>query len=181
MLESSDRPVHFAGRGSGRTTDDDSIQITAMSLARRRALAGVRMGETLSVTPGSRRERLTARDGVAGKWCRNGLKRLNPRPEMVWARKPRTYSIWRPAARLTARRRVASCENDKLRNSQAAPPFFETNVDRTPLMREQHESHRERIEPAATPTVSETRFVHQVRGSSGVGEEDFPLFRLATP
>jgi hypothetical protein len=69
---------------------------------------------------------------------------------------------------------VASCENDKLRNSQAAPPFFETNVDRTPLMREQHESHRERIEPAATPTVSETRFVHQVRGSSGVGEENFP-------
>ena len=28
---------------------------------------------------------------VARKWQRKGLKRLNPRPEMVWARKPRTY------------------------------------------------------------------------------------------
>jgi len=31
---------------------------------------------------------------VARKWRRNGLKRLNPRPEMVWARKPRTHNIW---------------------------------------------------------------------------------------
>ena len=28
-------------------------------------------------------------DALARKWRRNGLKRLNPRPEMVWARKPR--------------------------------------------------------------------------------------------
>ena len=28
------------------------------------------------------------------KWRRNGLKRLNPRLEMVWARKPRTHKIW---------------------------------------------------------------------------------------
>jgi hypothetical protein len=27
-------------------------------------------------------------NGVARKWRRNGLKRLNPRPEMVWALKP---------------------------------------------------------------------------------------------
>jgi hypothetical protein len=40
--------------------------------------------------------------GVARKWRRNGLKRLNPRPEMVWARKPRTYNIWYAAA-LTVR------------------------------------------------------------------------------
>ena len=38
---------------------------------------------------------------VARKWRRNGLKRLNPRPEMVWARKPRTYNIWYTGARLT--------------------------------------------------------------------------------
>jgi len=39
------------------------------------------------------------------KWRRNGLKRLNPRPEMVWARKPRTYNIWYTGARLTVRLR----------------------------------------------------------------------------
>ena len=30
----------------------------------------------------------------ARKWRRNGLKRSNPRPEMVWPRKPRTPKIW---------------------------------------------------------------------------------------
>src|SRR5271170_6569750 len=40
-------------------------------------------------------------DGVARKWRRNGLKRLNPRPEMVWARGPRTYKIWYAGPRLT--------------------------------------------------------------------------------
>jgi hypothetical protein len=43
-------------------------------------------------SPASRRERLTA-NGVARKWRRNGLKRLNPRREMVWALKPRTYKM----------------------------------------------------------------------------------------
>ena len=42
-------------------------------------------------------------DGVARKWRRNGLKRLNPRPEMVWARKPRTHKMWYTGARLTVR------------------------------------------------------------------------------
>src|SRR5271163_1395045 len=42
-----------------------------------------------------------AANGVAGKWRRNGLKRLNPRREMVWARKPRTYNIWYASAWLT--------------------------------------------------------------------------------
>ena len=102
-------------------TDKNSVRITAMSLARRRALAGVRTGATPSgrqtiadaivfgnrrtLIPGSRRERLT-QNGVARKWRRNGLKRLNPRPEMVWARKPLTHNIWYPGARLTARLRV---------------------------------------------------------------------------
>jgi hypothetical protein len=33
------------------------------------------------------------KNGVARKWRRNDLKRLNPRLEMVWARKPRTHKI----------------------------------------------------------------------------------------
>jgi hypothetical protein len=33
----------------------------------------------------------------------NGLKRLNPGPEMVWARKPRTHKIWYTGARLSVR------------------------------------------------------------------------------
>ena len=51
-------------------------------------------------SPASRRERLTA-NGVARKWRRNGLKRLNQRPEMVWPRKPRTYKMWYTGARPT--------------------------------------------------------------------------------
>jgi hypothetical protein len=49
-------------------------------------------------SPGSRAREA---DGLARKWRRNALKRLNPRPEMVWARKPRTYNIWYTGARLT--------------------------------------------------------------------------------
>ena len=45
----------------------------------------------------------TRRRRPARKWRRNGLKRLNPRPEMVWARKPRTHKIWYTGARLTVR------------------------------------------------------------------------------
>ena len=40
---------------------------------------------------------------VARKWRRKILKRLNPRPEMAWARKPRTRNIWHTGARLTVR------------------------------------------------------------------------------
>ena len=32
--------------------------------------------------------------GFARKWRRKGLKRLNPRPEMVWPRERRTHNIW---------------------------------------------------------------------------------------
>src|SRR5271163_1984267 len=53
---------------------------------------------------GSRHERLTA-NGVARKWRRNGLKRLNQGPEMVWPRKPRTYKMWYTGARLTVRKK----------------------------------------------------------------------------
>ena len=42
-------------------------------------------------------------NGVARKWRRNGLKRLNPLPEMVWARKPGSHNIWYTGARLTMR------------------------------------------------------------------------------
>jgi hypothetical protein len=41
---------------------------------------------------GSRRE--AKGKTVARKWRRNALKRLNPRPEMVWVGTPRTYNIW---------------------------------------------------------------------------------------
>ena len=40
---------------------------------------------------------------VARKWRRNELKRLNPRPEMVWSREPRSHKIWYTGARLTVR------------------------------------------------------------------------------
>src|SRR5580658_877503 len=40
------------------------------------------------------RDGVAAKRGVARKWRRNGLKRLNPRPEMVWSPKPRTHKMW---------------------------------------------------------------------------------------
>ena len=56
----------------------------------------------VSVAGIAAREGLTAKNGVARKWRRNDLKRLNPRPEMVWARKPRTHKMWYTGA-LTVR------------------------------------------------------------------------------
>ena len=46
------------------------------------------------VSAGSRGERIRRQNRVAGKWRRNGLKRLNPRREMVWSRKRRSHKIW---------------------------------------------------------------------------------------
>jgi hypothetical protein len=45
----------------------------------------------------------SATDGGARKWRRNCLKRLNPRPELVWSRKPRSHYIWYTGARPTVR------------------------------------------------------------------------------
>jgi hypothetical protein len=42
-------------------------------------------------------------DGVARKWRRKDLKRLNPRPELVWPRKLRTHKMWSTGAQLTVR------------------------------------------------------------------------------
>ena len=55
---------------------------------------------------GPRSARPRRQNGVARKWRRKGLKRLNPRPEMVWARKPRTHKMWYTGA-VTARLRAA--------------------------------------------------------------------------
>jgi len=41
------------------------------------------------------REGLRAEMRVAGKWRRKGLKRLNPRPEMVWPRQPQSHNAAR--------------------------------------------------------------------------------------
>ena len=43
------------------------------------------------------------KNGVARKWRRKGLKRLNPRPEMVWSRKTRTHKMWYTGTRLAVR------------------------------------------------------------------------------
>src|SRR5271163_3260501 len=46
---------------------------------------------------------LVAPSRAARKWRRNGLKRLNPRPRMVWSPKPRSHNIWYMGAWLTVR------------------------------------------------------------------------------
>jgi hypothetical protein len=46
---------------------------------------------------------LSRRPAPARKWRRNGLKRLNPRPRMVWPPKSRTHNIWYTGAWLTVR------------------------------------------------------------------------------
>jgi hypothetical protein len=59
------------------------------------------LAERVVAVPGARSARW--QNGLARKWRRKGLKRLNPRPEMVWARKPRTHKMWYTGARLTVR------------------------------------------------------------------------------
>ena len=49
------------------------------------------------------RSRRCSPSGFARKWRRKGLKRFNPRPEMVWPRKPRTPNIWYSSATRTHR------------------------------------------------------------------------------
>ncbi len=56
-----------------------------------------------TVEPFGHRDRGAADGGVARKWRRNALKRLNPRPEMVGPRRRRTYKMWYSGARLKAR------------------------------------------------------------------------------
>src|SRR5271163_2418370 len=68
-------------------------------------------------------------DGVARKWRRNGLKRLNPRPEMVWAREPRTYKIWYAAAADHKRLRLRGRENDKVGKLQKKAPNVLKRLD----------------------------------------------------
>src|SRR5271169_7041002 len=92
---------------------------------------------------GAPRERLRA-TGVAGKWRRNRLKRLNPRREMVWSRKPLTYKIWYTRAADRARLRLTSRKNDKGCVTLEPPPLCETNRDGTPMMREQNETRHKR-------------------------------------
>src|SRR5271168_3152385 len=74
-------------------------------------------------TPLGRRDRgargARRQNGVASKWRRNGLKRLNPRPEMVVSRKPRDHKIWYTGARLTVR---DSGKNDKAAELQKKAP-----------------------------------------------------------
>ena len=63
---------------------------------------------------------LTGKNRVAGKWRRNGLKRLNPRRKMVWSRKPLTHKIWYTGAQLAMRdsgwraARTKSCRKRRL-------------------------------------------------------------------
>src|ERR1700719_1035819 len=45
----------------------------------------------------------SAAGGLAREWRRNGLKRLNPRPKMVWSGRPPSHYIWYSGARPTAR------------------------------------------------------------------------------
>src|SRR5271156_5603501 len=56
-------------------------------------------------------------NALARKWRRNGLKRLNPRPGMVWSRKPRSHNIWYTGARLTVRARRGSQERCRIRRA----------------------------------------------------------------
>ena len=56
---------------------------------------------------------ISVKTGVARKWRRNRLKRLNQRPEMVWSQQPRSHNIWYTAARLTVRsdRELRECQS----------------------------------------------------------------------
>jgi hypothetical protein len=92
---------------------------------------------------GAPRERLRATE-VAWKWRRNRLKRLNPRREMVWPRKPLTYKVWYTRAADRARLRLTSRKNDKGCVTLELPLTCETNRDGAAMMREQNETRPKR-------------------------------------
>ena len=54
------------------------------------------------------------------------LEKIESAPGNGRARKPRTYKIWYPGARLTVRLRLASRENDKL---QKKAPYALKSLD----------------------------------------------------
>src|ERR1700690_4043951 len=76
-------------------------------------------GARIALGRRDRGARARRKNGVASKWRRNGLKRLNPRPEMVVSRKPRDHKIWYTGARLTVR---DSGKNDKSPELQKKAP-----------------------------------------------------------
>jgi len=71
-----------------RRRPEETVESIGDLLSRGVSVAGIAAGEA---------------DGVARKWRRNGLKRLNPGREMVWPRKLRTHKMWYTGARLTVR------------------------------------------------------------------------------
>jgi hypothetical protein len=66
-------------------------------------------------------------NGVAGKWRRNRLKSLNPRPEMVWSRKPRSHKIWYTAATADRALRLRAAGLPRLTNSTRKGNFAPRN------------------------------------------------------
>ena len=73
------------------------------------AYAGMALAETTRAATASTGRSLQS----ARKWRRNGLKRLNPGPEMVVCREPLTHNIWYTGAQLTVRD-SGGRENDKV-------------------------------------------------------------------
>jgi hypothetical protein len=59
--------------------------------------------------------------GVARKWRRKGLKRLNPRPEMVWPQKRRTHKIWYNGATAPRRSRPRRPSSSRGRGASGRP------------------------------------------------------------
>ena len=98
------RPRH--GRNS-QATQQISCQnhVAVLYLFSYRHPSGDRRADRRSFEPRrfDRWDRARRQNGVARKWRRNGLKRLNPRPELVWSRKPRTHKMWYAGARPAVR------------------------------------------------------------------------------
>src|SRR5271170_1014762 len=115
-----------------RREDASRRKLTMTESASPKALSSRLIVELLnpgvSVAAIAAREDVTAR-GVARKWRRNGLIRLNPRPEMVWAPKPRCHKIW--YTRAPDPRKVAADEraNDKAERLQKKAPNVLKSLD----------------------------------------------------
>ena len=106
------------------------------------------------------RERLR-KNGVAGKWRHKRLKRLDPRREMVWSRKPGTYKIWYTGARLTGAFRLRSARMAKLQSYPTPKPIrlFVRPIWIGRRLRERRANCiTNELESAATPAVSGARF-----------------------
>ena len=134
--------------------------------------------------------RRTSPSGVARKWRRKGLKRLNSRPEMVWPRRRLTPKIWyeraaAPRARAPAAQALRAVEAPPAGLEMAAQKLAKTESAPGNGMAPEGSSPQDlapACEPLVSPAAADPNGARRVQGAFRMtslrGRE---IFLLANP